>query len=189
MIEWLCILVSAIYSCNFFLPKAIMFWVVDSLIMRKYKQKDTLDINGSTETPRARRTEESQVRPRMSRVWDQTASLWHGLCASPQSCNIPSHCLDLGWWFMHVTDNPSKSNWLSVLVAEVNRRMSSGMICPCLTKSNITAYKVSLKYCPKWWQYLVRDGLAFALICVGLLERQAEAAGVPLHHLFQLSHF
>lgn len=39
-----------------------MFWVVDSLIMRKYKQKDTLDINGSTETPRARRTEESQVR-------------------------------------------------------------------------------------------------------------------------------
>lgn len=39
-----------------------MFWVVDSLIMRKYKKKDTLDINGSTETPRARRTEESQVR-------------------------------------------------------------------------------------------------------------------------------
>lgn len=56
------ILVSAIYWSNFFLPKAIMFWVVDSLIMRKYKKKDTLDINGSTETPRARRTEESQVR-------------------------------------------------------------------------------------------------------------------------------
>jgi len=45
-----------------------MFWVVDSLIMRKYKQKDTLDINGSIETPRARRTEESQVRPRLSCV-------------------------------------------------------------------------------------------------------------------------
>ncbi|KAM7130409.1 store-operated calcium entry regulator STIMATE-like [Ciconia maguari] len=44
-----------------FIVNAIMFWVVDSLIMRKYKQKDTLDINGSTETPRARRTEESQM--------------------------------------------------------------------------------------------------------------------------------
>uniref|UniRef100_A0A8B9P6E8 Transmembrane protein 110 n=1 Tax=Apteryx owenii TaxID=8824 RepID=A0A8B9P6E8_APTOW len=44
-----------------FIVNAIMFWVVDSLIMRKYKQKDTLDINGSIETPRARRTEESQV--------------------------------------------------------------------------------------------------------------------------------
>ncbi|OXB64336.1 hypothetical protein ASZ78_004969 [Callipepla squamata] len=40
--------------------KAIMFWVVDSLIMRKHKQKDTLVINGSTETPRARRSEESR---------------------------------------------------------------------------------------------------------------------------------
>lgn len=42
-----------------------MFWVVDSLIMRKYKQKDTLDISGSMGTPQARRTEESQVRPGM----------------------------------------------------------------------------------------------------------------------------
>ncbi|KAM9634429.1 store-operated calcium entry regulator STIMATE-like isoform 2-T3 [Morphnus guianensis] len=44
-----------------FIVNAIMFWVVDSLIMRKYKLKDTLDVNGSTETPRARRTEESQM--------------------------------------------------------------------------------------------------------------------------------
>ncbi|KAK2519295.1 store-operated calcium entry regulator STIMATE isoform X2 [Columba livia] len=44
-----------------FIVNAIMFWVVDSLIMRKYKQKDTLGINGSIETPRARRTEESQM--------------------------------------------------------------------------------------------------------------------------------
>ncbi|NXT93451.1 STIMA regulator, partial [Anhinga rufa] len=44
-----------------FIVNAIMFWVVDSLIMRKYKQKDTLDISGSIETPRTRRTEESQV--------------------------------------------------------------------------------------------------------------------------------
>jgi len=58
-------LVFAVYSLNSFLPKAVMFWVVDSLIMRKYKQKDTLNINGSTETPQARRSEESQVRPKM----------------------------------------------------------------------------------------------------------------------------
>ncbi|NXX60771.1 STIMA regulator, partial [Scopus umbretta] len=44
-----------------FIVNAIMFWVVDSLIMRKYKQKDTLDINGSIETHQARITEESQV--------------------------------------------------------------------------------------------------------------------------------
>lgn len=44
-----------------------MFWVVDSLIMKKYKQKDTVDINGSIETPHARRTEESQVRPKCLR--------------------------------------------------------------------------------------------------------------------------
>ncbi|KFV82621.1 Transmembrane protein 110, partial [Struthio camelus australis] len=44
-----------------FVVNVITFWVVDSLIMRKYKQKDTLSINGSIETSRARRTEESQV--------------------------------------------------------------------------------------------------------------------------------
>lgn len=54
-----------------------MFWVVDSLIMRKYyKQKDSLDINGSIETPRARRTEESQVRPKTSK--DQEELTWSG---------------------------------------------------------------------------------------------------------------
>ncbi|XP_033918781.1 store-operated calcium entry regulator STIMATE-like [Melopsittacus undulatus] len=50
-----------------FIVNAIMFWVVDSLIMKKYKQKDTIDINGSIETPHARRTEESQVRPKCLR--------------------------------------------------------------------------------------------------------------------------
>ncbi|NXU81686.1 STIMA regulator, partial [Oreotrochilus melanogaster] len=44
-----------------FIVNAIMFWVVDSLIMKKYKQKDSLDTSGSIESPRARRTEESQV--------------------------------------------------------------------------------------------------------------------------------
>ncbi|NXP06876.1 STIMA regulator, partial [Thinocorus orbignyianus] len=39
----------------------IMFWIVDSWIMRKNKQKDTLNINGSTETPQAKWTEESQA--------------------------------------------------------------------------------------------------------------------------------
>uniref|UniRef100_A0A493TAC7 Transmembrane protein 110 n=1 Tax=Anas platyrhynchos platyrhynchos TaxID=8840 RepID=A0A493TAC7_ANAPP len=61
-----------------FIVNAIMFWVVDSLIMRKYyKQKDSLDINGSIETPRARRTEESQVRPKMSK--DQEELAWSGM--------------------------------------------------------------------------------------------------------------
>lgn len=90
-----------------------MFWVVDSLIMRKYKQKDTLDISGSIETPRARRTEESQVRPGMQTcVSDQAANLWDGLCVSPQPCNRTSHCLDLGWCFVNVGDHPAKSNSL-----------------------------------------------------------------------------
>ncbi|NXC47384.1 STIMA regulator, partial [Penelope pileata] len=57
-----------------FIVNAIMFWVVDSLIMRKYKQKDTLDINGSTETPRARRTEESRVLLSPDMDFDQSES-------------------------------------------------------------------------------------------------------------------
>ncbi|XP_040452937.1 store-operated calcium entry regulator STIMATE-like isoform X2 [Falco naumanni] len=57
-----------------FIVNAIMFWVVDSLIMRKYKQKDTLAINGSIETPRARRTEESQVLLSPDMDFDQSES-------------------------------------------------------------------------------------------------------------------
>lgn len=38
-----------------------MFWVVDSLIMRKYKQKDSLEGSRSIENPV--RNEESQVSP------------------------------------------------------------------------------------------------------------------------------
>ncbi|XP_010086463.1 PREDICTED: transmembrane protein 110-like, partial [Pterocles gutturalis] len=57
-----------------FIVNAIMFWVVDSLIMRKYKQKDTLDINGSIETPRTRRTEESQVLLSPDMDFDQSES-------------------------------------------------------------------------------------------------------------------
>ncbi|KAM6211785.1 LOW QUALITY PROTEIN: store-operated calcium entry regulator STIMATE-like [Sarcoramphus papa] len=53
-----------------FIVNAIMFWVVDSLIMRKYKQKDTLNINGSIETPRAGRTEESQM------MWLEDTHAW-----------------------------------------------------------------------------------------------------------------
>ncbi|XP_068024911.1 store-operated calcium entry regulator STIMATE-like isoform X2 [Melanerpes formicivorus] len=44
-----------------FIVNAIMFWTVDSLIMRKYKQKDTLNINGSMKTPQDKMTEESQA--------------------------------------------------------------------------------------------------------------------------------
>uniref|UniRef100_A0A8C4UI76 Transmembrane protein 110 n=1 Tax=Falco tinnunculus TaxID=100819 RepID=A0A8C4UI76_FALTI len=57
-----------------FIVNAIMFWVVDSLIMRKYKQKDTLAINRSIETPRARRTEESQVLLSPDMDFDQSES-------------------------------------------------------------------------------------------------------------------
>ncbi|XP_050763658.1 store-operated calcium entry regulator STIMATE-like [Gymnogyps californianus] len=57
-----------------FIVNAIMFWVVDSLIMRKYKQKDTLDINGSIETPQAGRTEESQALLSPDMDFDQSES-------------------------------------------------------------------------------------------------------------------
>ncbi|XP_059581741.1 store-operated calcium entry regulator STIMATE isoform X4 [Alligator mississippiensis] len=43
-----------------FIVNALMFWVVDSLIMRKHKQKDSLDLSGSIETPQTVMTEESQ---------------------------------------------------------------------------------------------------------------------------------
>uniref|UniRef100_A0A8V0XFU6 Transmembrane protein 110, like n=1 Tax=Gallus gallus TaxID=9031 RepID=A0A8V0XFU6_CHICK len=66
-----------------FIVNAVMFWVVDSLIMRKYKQKDTLNINGSTETPQARRSEESQM------LWlEDVSSGWFCL----HRVNAP------GWW-------------------------------------------------------------------------------------------
>ncbi|NXG49085.1 STIMA regulator, partial [Psilopogon haemacephalus] len=44
-----------------FIVNAIMFWIVDSLIMRKYKQKDALRIHGSIKTPQAKVTEETQT--------------------------------------------------------------------------------------------------------------------------------
>ncbi|KAM6302363.1 LOW QUALITY PROTEIN: store-operated calcium entry regulator STIMATE-like [Podargus strigoides] len=65
-----------------FIVNAIMFWVVDSLIMRKYKQKDTLHINGSIETPWVRRTEESQM------MWLEDVPQWLFL----YSANAPD------WW-------------------------------------------------------------------------------------------
>ncbi|RLW02007.1 hypothetical protein DV515_00007601 [Chloebia gouldiae] len=76
-----------------FIVNAIMFWVVDSLIMRKYKQKDTLDINGSTETPRARRTEESQVLLSPDMDFDQSESDQDtsGLWATNQKMKQPSY--------------------------------------------------------------------------------------------------
>ncbi|KAI1239521.1 hypothetical protein IHE44_0012646 [Lamprotornis superbus] len=76
-----------------FIVNAIMFWVVDSLIMRKYKQKDTLDINGSTETPRARRTEESQVLLSPDMDFDQSESDQDvsGLRGTSQKMKQPSY--------------------------------------------------------------------------------------------------
>ncbi|EMP38827.1 hypothetical protein UY3_03951, partial [Chelonia mydas] len=44
-----------------FTVNAVMFWLVDSLIMRKYKQKDSLEGSRSIENPV--RNEESQVSP------------------------------------------------------------------------------------------------------------------------------
>ncbi|KAM6382520.1 store-operated calcium entry regulator STIMATE-like isoform 2-T2 [Alca torda] len=57
-----------------FIVNATMFWVVDSLIMWKYKQKDTLDINGSIETPHAGQTEESQALLSPEMDFDQSES-------------------------------------------------------------------------------------------------------------------
>ncbi|NXW19276.1 STIMA regulator, partial [Circaetus pectoralis] len=76
-----------------FIVNAIMFWVVDSLIMRKYKQKDTLDVNRSTETPRARRTEESQVLLSPDMDFDQSESDQDisGLQGTNQKMKQPSY--------------------------------------------------------------------------------------------------
>uniref|UniRef100_A0A8C9ENJ6 Transmembrane protein 110 n=1 Tax=Pavo cristatus TaxID=9049 RepID=A0A8C9ENJ6_PAVCR len=72
---------------------AIMFWVVDSLIMRKYKQKDTLNINASTETPQARRSEESRVLLSPDVDFDQSESDQDtsGLQGTNQKMKQPSY--------------------------------------------------------------------------------------------------
>ncbi|XP_053112112.1 store-operated calcium entry regulator STIMATE-like [Hemicordylus capensis] len=44
-----------------FIVNAVMFWVVDSLIMKKYKRKDSLEISGMMDTPHAVKDEEYQV--------------------------------------------------------------------------------------------------------------------------------
>ncbi|XP_061845441.1 store-operated calcium entry regulator STIMATE isoform X2 [Colius striatus] len=76
-----------------FIVNAIMFWVVDSLIMRKYKQKDTLDINGSIESPWPRRTEESQVLLSPDVDFDQSESDQDisGLQGTNQKMKQPSY--------------------------------------------------------------------------------------------------
>ncbi|XP_030336257.1 store-operated calcium entry regulator STIMATE-like isoform X1 [Strigops habroptila] len=76
-----------------FIVNAIMFWVVDSLIMKKYKQKDTLDINGSIETPRSRRNEESQVLLSPDMDFDQSESDQDisGLQGTNQKMKQPSY--------------------------------------------------------------------------------------------------
>ncbi|NP_001026013.2 transmembrane protein 110-like [Gallus gallus] len=76
-----------------FIVNAVMFWVVDSLIMRKYKQKDTLNINGSTETPQARRSEESQVLLSPDMDFDQSESDQDisGLQGTNQKMKQPSY--------------------------------------------------------------------------------------------------
>ncbi|XP_010712152.1 store-operated calcium entry regulator STIMATE-like isoform X1 [Meleagris gallopavo] len=69
-----------------FIVNAVLFWVVDSLIMRKHKQKDMLNINGSTETPQAR-SEESQM------IWLE---------------DVPS-----GWFCLHRANAPGQWQPLS----------------------------------------------------------------------------
>ncbi|XP_061494278.1 store-operated calcium entry regulator STIMATE-like [Rhineura floridana] len=44
-----------------FIVNAVMFWVVDSLIMKKHKQKESLEISSVMEISRAARDEEHQV--------------------------------------------------------------------------------------------------------------------------------
>ncbi|XP_062990585.1 store-operated calcium entry regulator STIMATE-like [Elgaria multicarinata webbii] len=44
-----------------FVVNAVMFWVVDSLIMKKHKQKEVLEISGVMENPQAAKDEEYQV--------------------------------------------------------------------------------------------------------------------------------
>nr|XP_028603188.1 store-operated calcium entry regulator STIMATE-like [Podarcis muralis] len=44
-----------------FIVNAVMFWVVDSLIMKKHKQKESFEISGVMEISRALRDEEYQV--------------------------------------------------------------------------------------------------------------------------------
>ncbi|KFO91992.1 Transmembrane protein 110, partial [Buceros rhinoceros silvestris] len=76
-----------------FIVNAIMFWVVDSLIMRKYKQKEILDISGSIEASRARRTEESQVLLSPDMDFDQSESDQDisGLRGTNQKMKQPSY--------------------------------------------------------------------------------------------------
>ncbi|NWX44087.1 STIMA regulator, partial [Steatornis caripensis] len=76
-----------------FIVNAITFWVVDSLIMRKYKQKDTLDINGSIETLQAGRTEESQMLLSPDMDFDQSESNQDisGLQGTNQKMKQPSY--------------------------------------------------------------------------------------------------
>ncbi|NXF93790.1 STIMA regulator, partial [Eubucco bourcierii] len=57
-----------------FIVNAIMFWIVDSLIMRKYKHKDTLRISGSMKTAEAKMTEEAQALMSPDVDFDQSES-------------------------------------------------------------------------------------------------------------------
>ncbi|NXR12985.1 STIMA regulator, partial [Semnornis frantzii] len=57
-----------------FIVNAIMFWIVDSLIMRKYKHKDTLRIDGSMKTTQAKMTEEVQALMSPDVDFDQSES-------------------------------------------------------------------------------------------------------------------
>ncbi|NWH25411.1 STIMA regulator, partial [Grus americana] len=76
-----------------FIVNAIMFWVVDSLIMRKHKQNNTLDINGSIESPWARRTEESQalLSPDMESDQSESDQDISGLRGMNQKMKQPSY--------------------------------------------------------------------------------------------------
>ncbi|KAH0617157.1 hypothetical protein JD844_028883 [Phrynosoma platyrhinos] len=44
-----------------FVVDAVMFWVVDSLIMKKYKQKEILEVSGIMENSQVMKDEEYQV--------------------------------------------------------------------------------------------------------------------------------
>ncbi|XP_054701863.1 store-operated calcium entry regulator STIMATE-like isoform X2 [Grus americana] len=87
---------KAVISLVLLIPgwtKAIMFWVVDSLIMRKHKQNNTLDINGSIESPWARRTEESQalLSPDMESDQSESDQDISGLRGMNQKMKQPSY--------------------------------------------------------------------------------------------------
>ncbi|XP_042325339.1 store-operated calcium entry regulator STIMATE-like [Sceloporus undulatus] len=57
-----------------FVVNAVMFWVVDNLIMKKYKQKEILEVSGIMENPQIMKDEDYQVLLSPALDFDQSGS-------------------------------------------------------------------------------------------------------------------